>query len=52
MKALFTKETLKTILNIGGTALVVAGVWQLPIDVSFRLIMLGAMSLIMWYTLQ
>ncbi len=52
MKALFTLNTLRTIFNIGGTILVATGVWLLPIDIAYRLILLGAMSLIMWYTLQ
>lgn len=52
MKELFTLKTLKTILNIGGTALLAVGVWELPIDLSFRLIILGVLSLIAWYTLE
>ena len=52
MKALFTKQTLGIILNIGGTALVATGFWLLPIDIAYRLIILGGMSLIMWHTLQ
>jgi hypothetical protein len=52
MKDLFSISTLKTLLNVGGTAAIVAGVWLLPIDLAFRLIILGVTSLILWHTIQ
>jgi hypothetical protein len=39
-------------LNLGGVALVVAGVFMLPIDLSFRLIILGLCALILWQTVS
>lgn len=40
----------KTVLNLGGTLLVGYGIWLLPFDQSYKLIVLGIFVLVMWYS--
>ena len=54
MKTIFSKlfehrgEIISTVLNLGGTLLVIVGVSMLPIDLSYRFILLGLAALILW----
>lgn len=58
MKTFFRKliqhrgEIIMSSLNLGGTALVVVGVSMLPIDLSFRFIILGVCALALWKTVS
>lgn len=52
LRKIVTLENFKTLLNLGGTGLVAVGICILPIDISFRLIILGFFALVMWFTLN
>lgn len=41
-------EIVRSALNLGGTILVVVGVAMLPIDLSYRFILLGLALLVLW----
>jgi hypothetical protein len=43
------KEGVGKTLNLVGTVLLASGISTLPIDVSFRLILLGVFCLALWY---
>jgi len=45
----FTTENVRKAFNYCGVALLAVGVSTLPIDLSFRLIILGVLSLVLWY---
>lgn len=42
----------RTGLNLGGTFLIVVGIFMLPVDLSFRLILEGVFALLLWKTLS
>lgn len=46
---IFTTENARKAFNYSGVALLAIGVSTLPIDLSFRLIILGVLSLVLWY---
>lgn len=42
----------RSILNLGGTFLIVVGIIMLPLDLSYRLILEGIFALLLWKTLS
>lgn len=42
----------RNVLNLGGTFLIVVGIFMLPIDIAYRLILEGCFALLLWKTLS